>query len=225
MIDIHSHILFGVDDGSKSFEESVEMLKEAKKIGFDTIVATPHVMRAHYDKSLVEESMRQLRPVAEEMGIRLVQGFEYNLFALSDDGIEGAMQYCTEGENVILVEFKTGTFPANWERIIIGFQREGVNIVVAHPERYAEARNDLDEIKRTAEMRCTFQVDLISMLNRGLRDPEKKCVKRLLKNGLVRWMASDAHSAQDYRNFGKAYEKYGNEFFCNSGDESLYGIF
>ena len=72
MIDIHSHILYGVDDGAKDYEESVKMLKEAHKAGIRTIVATPHVRKPHFDKNKAKESLEKLKPVAESLGIKLV---------------------------------------------------------------------------------------------------------------------------------------------------------
>lgn len=214
MTDIHSHILFGVDDGAPDFEESVKMLKEAKKAGFDTIIATPHVRKSHYDKNLVKASMEKLRPVAESIGIKLIQGFEYNIASLADDGIEGALEYCTEGTKTLLLEMKGTQVASNWERIVIHLQREGAEVIIAHPERYINLYGNHDMISRMMEVGCKFQIDLAVMLEKGIFNKEKKCAKQLLESGCVRWVASDAHRAEDYKYFAQAFEKYGNEIFC-----------
>lgn len=206
MIDIHSHILFGVDDGSRDLEESIEMLKAAKDAGFDKIIATPHVMRSNYNKDGAKRSMEILRPYAEEIGIKLYQGYEYNCYALSDDGIEGALKYCTEGTNTILLEFKSDVgFPTNWESIVMNIQREGGNIIVAHPERYRQAQRRMDQIRRTAELGCELQLDALSLIEPGLFNKTKKCAEKLLESGMVSWVASDAHSAADYRAFKRLF--------------------
>lgn len=214
MTDIHSHILFGVDDGAPDYEESVKMLKEAKKAGFDTIIATPHVRRSDFDKGPVRESMAVLRPVAESIGIKLIQGYEYNIAALTDDGIEGALRFCTEGTKTILLEMNGNRVASNWERIVIHFQQEGADVIIAHPERYADIHSDRDMVSRMLEVGCKFQIDLAVMLERNIFNKEKKCAKQLLERGMVRWCATDAHRAEDYKYFAQAFQKYGNELFC-----------
>lgn len=220
MTDIHSHILFGVDDGAPDYEESVRMLKEAKNAGFHTIIATPHVRKPGFDKGPVRESMSALRPVAESMGIKLVQGYEYNISALADDGIEGALRFCTEGTKTILLEMKSNQVASNWERIIIHFQREGADVIIAHPERYVNFQGNNDMISRMLEVGCKLQIDLAVMLERTLFNKEKKCAKKLLERDLVRWCASDAHRAEDYKYFAQAFQKYGEEVFCAPGRDS-----
>lgn len=220
MTDIHSHILFGVDDGAPDYEESVRMLKDAKKAGFNTIIATPHVRKPGFDKGPVRESMSALRPVAESIGIELVQGYEYNISALADDGIEGALRFCTEGTKTILLEMKGNQVASNWERIVIHFQREGADVIIAHPERYVNFHGNSDMISRMLEVGCKFQIDLAVMLERNLFNKEKKCAKQLLESGAVRWCASDAHRAEDYKYFAQAFQKYGEKIFCTPGRDS-----
>lgn len=224
MTDIHSHILFGVDDGAPDYEESVRMLKEAKKAGFNTIIATPHVRKPGFDKGQVRESMSALRPVAESIGIELVQGYEYNISALADDGIEGALRFCTEGTKTILLEMKGNQVASNWERIVIHFQREGADVIIAHPERYVNFHGNSDMISRMLEVGCKFQIDLAVMLERNLFNKEKKCAKQLLESGAVRWCASDAHRAEDYKYFAQAFQKYGEKIFCTPGRDSYFEL-
>ncbi len=214
MTDIHSHILFGVDDGAPDYDESVRMLKEAKKAGFHTIIATPHVRKPGFDKGRVRESMSVLRPVAESIGIELIQGYEYNISALADDGIDGALRFCTEGTKTILLEMKGNQVASNWERIVIHFQREGADVIIAHPERYANFHGNSDMISRMLEVGCKFQIDLAVMLERNFFNKEKKCAKQLIESGAVRWCASDAHRAEDYKYFAQAFHKYGEANLC-----------
>ncbi len=224
MIDIHSHILFGVDDGAPDYEESVRMLKEAKKAGFDTIIATPHVRKSHFDKGRVQESMSALRPVAESIGIKLIQGYEYNVSALTDDGIQGALRFCTEGTKTILLEMNGSQVASNWERIVIHFQQEGADVIIAHPERYRNLHDNRDMISRMLEVGCKLQIDLAVMLERSLFNKERKCAKQLLENGAVRWCSSDAHRAEDYKYFAEAFRKYGDDIFCMPDSNSYWEL-
>lgn len=208
MIDIHSHVLFGVDDGSKSLEESVRMLKAAKNIGFDKIIATPHVMRAGYKKDCLKDSFKAVKCEAEKIGIELYQGYEYNCYALNDDGFKTAMQFCTEGTNTILIEFKsTVGFPANWETIVMTLQREGANIILAHPERYRQVQVDVSNLYRSIEMGCELQLDGLSLTEPGFMNKTRKCAAKLLKSGMISWIASDAHCEEDYLEFENVVRK------------------
>lgn len=221
MIDIHSHILFGVDDGAKDYDESVEMLKAARKAGFDKIIATPHVRSPHYNKQKAQKALAELKPVAESLGIELIQGYEYNISALTDDTIEGAMQFCTEGTKTILLEMNGSQLVSNWERVVIHFQREGADVIIAHPERYPILYSKPDIVLRMLEVGCKLQVDIAVMLQKGLFNREKKFVKNLLKNNYVRWVSSDAHSAEDYKDFAEAFRKYADKRMCLA-DRSSY---
>lgn len=223
MIDIHSHILCGVDDGSQSIEESVKMLHAAKDIGFDKIIATPHVMRAGYDKDRLKDAFSEVSAEAKKIGIELYQGYEYNCYALNDDGIEGALKYCTEGTNTILLEFKsTVGFPANWESIVMNLQREGANIIIAHPERYRQVQTNIEKIVRSVEMGCKLQLDGLSLVTPGFMNKTKKCARKLLESGMISYIASDAHSQDDYLRFGEVVRKIDEPRFFQAGRSDGY---
>ena len=209
MIDIHSHVLCGVDDGSRDIEESVKMLQAAKNIGFDKIIATPHVMRAGYNKEKLKDVFKEVSQEAKKIGIELYQGYEYNCYALNDDGLERALEFCTEGTKTILLEFKsTVGFPANWESIVMNFQREGAEIIIAHPERYVQVQNNIERIVRSVEMGCRLQLDALSLIERGLMNKTKKCARKLLESGMVSYIASDAHRHEHYLPLEEVFEKY-----------------
>ena len=223
MTDVHSHILFGIDDGAKNLEESILMLDAAKEAGFDKIIATPHVMKPGYDKTKAEESMEALRPYAEERGISLFQGYEYNCYALNDDGFEKALDYCTRGTKTILIEFKSSTgVPAGWDSIVRCFDREKASIIIAHPERYRQVQRDTGVVKRMIEMGCELQLDALSLDEPGLFNPVRKCAKKLLKEKMVSYVASDAHSPEDYKRIAELFKGYDEKFFYDPDDFSEY---
>lgn len=226
MIDIHSHILCGVDDGSQSIEESVKMLRAAKDIGFDKIIATPHVMRSGYEKDRLADAFASVSAEAKKIGIEIYQGYEYNCYALNDDGIEGALRYCTEGTNTILLEFKsTVGFPANWESIVMNLQREGANIIIAHPERYRQVQTNIEKIVRSVEMGCRLQLDGLSLIEPGFMNKTRKCAKKLLESGLISYIASDAHCEEDYLRFGEVVGNISQPRFFEAGRNDEYSVF
>lgn len=226
MIDIHSHILCGVDDGSQSIEESVKMLRAAKEIGFDKIIATPHVMRSGYEKDKLRDAFESVSKEAKKIGIELYQGYEYNCYALNDDGIEGALRFCTEGTRTILLEFKsTVGFPANWESIVMNLQREGANIIIAHPERYRQVQMNTDKIVRSVELGCKLQLDGLSLVEPGLMNKTKKCARKLMESGMISYVASDAHSEEDYIRFGEVVRKINQPIFFEANRSDDYYSF
>ncbi|MPM50513.1 hypothetical protein SDC9_97255 [bioreactor metagenome] len=112
-------------------------------------------------------------------------------------------------------------FPPNWEIMAEDIQWAGYDIIVAHPERYYQVQGDIGRIFRTVQLGCQLQLDGLSM-NGRMFGAEKLCAKRLLHNGYIRWVASDAHSARDYEEYGKVLKKYFKEnefFFAPSYDE------
>lgn len=227
MIDIHSHILCGIDDGSRDIEESVKMLKAAKEAGFEKIIATPHVMRAGYDLEKSKKSFEMLLPYAKEIGVDIYQGYEYNCYALSDDGFKGAMKFCTHQTKTLLLEFKsTIGFPTNWESIVINLQREGAKVIIAHPERYIKTKHDFEKTKRSVEMGCKLQVDGLNLIKKGFRNKTKRNAKKLIKSGLVSWIATDAHCEKDYIDFGKAFKnKWSSRWFKPNKTEDYYAFY
>ena len=93
MIDIHCHLLYGVDDGSKSLEESVEMLKIAKKQGITGIILTPHLRHGMFKHPLekIERHYKKLMPYAKKLGIELKLGTEYHVATDMIDAFYGGL--------------------------------------------------------------------------------------------------------------------------------------
>lgn len=203
MFDLHCHILPGVDDGSRSMRESVAMLNEAKRSGIDHIVCTPHCKSSSFDYNLICSRYDELRPLAEGHGIRLDLGFEVHWQKLLDLGMEWAPDLCFAGTNMMLLEFSVGKMPANWQRIIYTLQGEGIQLIIAHPERYQPIQNDIGIAYELKEMGCLLQLSGNFVVGGRLKGSHKTAVK-LLKEGLVDYVASDAHRPEDYADYRDA---------------------
>lgn len=196
-IDIHSHVLPGMDDGSKNMEMTLAMLRVAEEEGIGTIYTTPHCMpgKGHPSLEKVEERIRQVQAAAAEegMNILLKKGTEYYY-------IEEMLEWMDEGKiitlgdsNCVLVEFEPYAeekYIRNAVREILGY---GYQPVIAHVERY----HNLMERKFTAiqwmrEVGALIQVNCASVTgDNGFGT--KQNVKSLLKNGLVDFVSTDAH--------------------------------
>lgn len=196
-IDIHSHILPGMDDGSKSMDMTLAMLQVAEAEGIGTIYTTPHCMpgKGHPSLQKIETRIRQVQDMCAKEGINITlrKGTEYYY-------IEEMLEWMEEGKiitlgdsNCVLVEFEPYAeekYIRNAVREILGY---GYQPVIAHVERY----QNLMERKFTAiqwmrEVGALIQVNCASITgDNGFHT--KQNVKSLLKNGLVDFVSTDAH--------------------------------
>jgi protein-tyrosine phosphatase len=203
MLDIHCHILPGVDDGSRSMEESLAMLHAAQTCGISRIVATPHCRGHHWDPHAICQAFQQLEPEARQMGMTLELGAEIYWEKLAELGFERARDLRLGASQLVLLEFGYQALPAQWQRVVYELQRQGLQVVVAHPERYAPVQNDIAVAAQMKELGCYLQVSC-NCMEGGLFSHRRKCAKALMKNGLVDYIATDAHRTADYANFPAA---------------------
>lgn len=202
MKDPHSHVLFGVDDGAQTCEESVAMLKAAKEAGVTAIVATPHIREMDAPWDLIKERYALVRQDAAALGIELTLGAEVHWRILSGLSPEEAGKYCFEGTRTLLMEFGMHTRPMDEHRKLYELQREGLEIIIAHPERYQYVQKDIRIALDWQAMGCTLQIDALELLGGPLR-PSRRCAEKLMRQGFSGIFGSDAHSAADYKQFGR----------------------
>lgn len=203
MFDIHCHILFDVDDGSRDLRESQAMLQAARRVGIDRIVCTPHCRGRKFDYDRIVQHFDVLREHATAAGIDLALGFEVYWENLAEYGIENAYRLCIEDTNLLLLEFSVAGMPANWERIIFNLQGQGIRPIIAHPERYRPIQKDIEIAEELKNMGCLLQLSG-NFANGGFRSPSKRTAVKLLERGMVDYIASDAHCVEDYEDYAKA---------------------
>lgn len=197
MIDIHSHILPGIDDGSKDMEMSIKMLKLAEAKGTKTIVATPHYIRGIYENYYDEvfDSYQKLKITSASAGINIeillgqeVMLDKYSLKLCKEKKLRGI-----NGTSYMLIEFPMDRLPKDALDLIYELKLQGIKPIVAHPERYEyinEAPTNINEFIREG---CIFQINTGSL--QGLFGKKvQKCAKLLVREGIVSFIASDAHS-------------------------------
>ena len=207
MLDIHSHVLPGVDDGAADMQESTAMLRAARAAGVTGIIATPHRKDAKDDPAHIREAYEALRPVAAELGMSLYLGYEYHYRLFLDGDVRHARAFCLADSSVLLLEFSTGALPLQWENTIYAIQQEGMDVIIAHPERYASVQADVSVAERMAQMGCELQIDVES-LDAGAGSAERRCARLLISKGLASWIASDAHHADAYDSLAALWPKY-----------------
>ncbi|MBQ7920243.1 MAG: hypothetical protein IJ324_09940 [Lachnospiraceae bacterium] len=219
-IDVHSHILPGLDDGSRSIEQSVEMLRIAWEEGITKIIATPHNMPGKGCPTIevLEERLIQLRTVAENAGIdiELYLGTEYYYREEVSEILEREDAVTMAGSEYVLLEFN----PLEERSYILNAVRDvyslGYNPVIAHVERYEQLMKKKEDIAALKNMGALIQVNASSVIgDNGYRC--KRDVKKLLKEHLVDFVATDAHSAghrapRMEKCAAYLYKRYGQEY-------------
>jgi protein-tyrosine phosphatase len=195
VIDIHSHILAGLDDGAQSIGESIDIAQRAAADGVHTIVATPHV-REDYDYELGEiasrtESLNELL-AAEGVDVKVLRGAEVSLTrALElDDTTLGEM--CLGAGPYVLIESPYGHAPDFFEDMIFSVQLRGFLPVLAHPERSPSLMADIGRLRAMVERGVLCSVTAGSMAGAFGRRV-RAATRALFVEGLVHSVASDAH--------------------------------
>ncbi|MFA6714298.1 MAG: CpsB/CapC family capsule biosynthesis tyrosine phosphatase [Victivallales bacterium] len=201
MIDIHSHLLYGVDDGSRSFDSSVEMLKAAAKDGVKSIVLTPHFSPGLFETA--HGRFERLVPEAENLDIKLFFGCEYDFSHLNTQ--ESLITLGDKG-SYVLIDFCLSPITLMTKNILLDWQMRDYRIIIAHPERLFD-KNALSDLKDLADENIYFQLNAGSFAgNYGRR--VRRFAKKLLKKGLCHFIASDAHSVKNYSGQIPACRKY-----------------
>lgn len=216
-VDMHCHLLPGVDDGSDSLEESVSIIKAMEENGIHKIYLTPHLYSTaiRSEPELFEKRFRMLEKEVDddivlEMGseVHIVPGVsEKNVIPLGDSGY-------------LLIEFPTNTFPVVAEKELLGLQRKGYKIILAHVERYdylfKERRAGLfkvileptDFLIKLKNMGVLFQINWNTIVAPSVK--EKKILDLLERYYWMDFTGSDKHSFKDNRRLiNTENQKYG----------------
>ena len=204
MQDIHSHILPGVDDGARDLAESLKMLEAAKLAGVTSIICTPHCRDPYFDYEAMWAAFDLLERHAGGFPLRM--GFEVNHAKLMDLGMEWADKLGVNDGNEFLLELSTKAEKTEYEaykRTIFELQGKGFQVIIAHPERYRAVQKDIEVARDLVKMGCKLQVSADFIVG-GRLGKEKKPAKRLFKEGLVSYIASDAHCVEHYEYLTKA---------------------
>jgi len=196
MIDIHSHILPGIDDGAKNLRETMEIAKIAEKEGITHMIATPHFSFKCQDfVAKVREEIVKLNEVLEKeaMTLRIYAGAETFLNLELLDRLEKESFLTLNGTDYVLVEFPLGEVPLHTEELLYRIRLMGKKPIIAHPERYKEVMEDPNIVKKWIEQGNFIQINATSILGVSGRRSEKTA-KHLLKHNLVHILATDTHS-------------------------------
>ncbi len=211
MTDIHNHLLFGIDDGSKSIEESIEVLRDMMNAGYKNVILTPHYIKDTNYSSSARENFKRLQLLKKALyqnniNINLYLGNEIYM----DDDIYELLKtgeaYTLNGTEYVLIELPmSGEYPG-YEEVFRDLISKGCKVVLAHPERYLSFQKDFEIIYELEKMGIYFQGNIDS-LNGKYGEGARVMIKRLLKEKKLAFLATDIHQKKhDYNQWKEAKE-------------------
>ena len=198
MIDIHSHILFGIDDGAQTSEETLRIAKQAISNGIRTMVATPHHKNSKYDNppDKIHQVLQDVRDLLEEHQIPLavMPGMEIRAYGdLVADLQSGQLMTYNDKKRHILLELPSDHVPRYITKLIFDIQVAGVIPIIAHPERNKAISEDSNILYRLVQKGALAQLTAASVAGKFGKNIQKVS-HDMIAHHLVHFVATDAHN-------------------------------
>jgi protein-tyrosine phosphatase len=196
LVDIHSHILYGLDDGARTLEDSVAMLRLAADSGTTDIVATPHANSEFpFNPPLIDAKIAELQAAAGPLP-RIHRGCDFHLTLENiQDALAHPAKYAINHHCYLLVEFSDLLIPRTTQEIFYRLQDAGLTPIVTHPERNGLLHSRLDQLQSWVENGALVQVTAGSLMGVFGRTA-KSVAADLMDRHLVHFIASDAHDTK-----------------------------
>jgi protein-tyrosine phosphatase len=218
-VDLHSHLIPSIDDGSKSMEESLTLLRGMEALGYEKVITTPHIMFDAYKNTpkMIKDGLTSLRQSAKFEGIEveIEAAAEYYL----DEGFYDHL-HCDDVMSIkgkyILFETSYVSKPLQLEELIFQIGAAGYTPLMAHPERYRYVRNPLKEYGRLKELGVMFQVNLNSFGGHYGKDAKKKA-GFLSSEGMIDFLGWEVHQKKKVETLHDVFQSEAyNEVFKNN---------
>jgi protein-tyrosine phosphatase len=197
MVDLHCHILPGLDDGPAAMDESVAMAESAIADGITHVVATPHSSsRFFFDFARVRQLRDELQARIGER-LTIATGCDFHLNPENLESLrKHAAHYCINQRHYLLVEFNEISIPPSMDQTLHEIQLAGVQPVITHPERNGILRARPERLKKWVRQGCFVQVTG-GALTGSFGDRSQVDALRWIGEGLVHFVASDAHNTRN----------------------------
>lgn len=221
-VDMHSHLIPGIDDGAKTLEESVGLARGFAELGFRKAITTPHIMTDFYRNTpeTVRAGLAEVQAAVNAAGIMLEldAAAEYYL----DEGLAeklAAGPLLTFGDRHVLFEVSYINRPRGMEATIFELITQGYKPILAHPERYTFFYNDFDEYREVHRLGALFQLNLLSLA--GHYGPHARSMAhRLIDEDLIDLVGSDVHSERHIRGLR---DLLGNSYLARLAERAAEG--
>ncbi len=196
-VDMHSHLIPGIDDGSKALEESVELIKRLKDFGLRKIVTTPHIMSEFYKNTpeIIETGLKELKYtlLREGIDIEVQAAAEYYIDEIFLEKVQNGNKLLTVSENLVLVETGFISKPQMMLEILFTMEMQGYKPILAHPERYQYLIQDKNLLGDLMDRDIYFQINLLSLT--GFYSKQiKTFAEMLVDEKKVKFLGTDCHN-------------------------------
>lgn len=202
MVDFHSHILYGVDDGSESREMSVKMIEQSIAEGVTHLALTPHHIEDGYNQAMGDrrDYLRKYKDLKKEFEnrINLIPSVEIMFHKKIEEELKSGKLMGYGGTKTILVEFHLTDYPQASEGVFYQLKKEGYQVILAHPERNRALQDDVEILYHLYDLGVLFQVNAGSLKGQFGQNA-KKFAEKLVEKNLIHAVGSDGHRL-DYRN-------------------------
>ena len=194
-VDMHSHLIPGIDDGSPNMEVSIALIKRMMDLGYEHIITTPHVMSDYYRNSS-DTILRGRDAVRNELS---KQGIDVGFEAAAEYFLDEHFQHLlakkdilTFGGNKVLFELSFIAEPPMFKQVLFDLQMAGYQPILAHPERYTYWHKNLDLLRELADRDIDLQLNINSLS--GIYSPQvQKAGEKMIEEGIVSYIGSDCH--------------------------------
>jgi len=196
-VDMHNHVLPGIDDGASDIKTSIDLIKKYKALGYSKIIATPHTMSDYYPNTAttILETLDKLNLEIKNQnidGIELKAASEYMIDPDFEEMINSESQLLTYKNNHILIEMSYLRESANFNEVIFKLQLKNYKPILAHPERYSFYLDDFDKYYAIKKLGVKLQLNMLA-LTEHYGSKIQKTAKRLLKEGMYDYIGIDTH--------------------------------
>src|SRR6266404_3586370 len=194
MVDLHCHILSGLDDGAKSVEDSLAMAEMAIADGITHVVATPHSSSAYrFDFAAVQRAAAELRRAVGDR-LKIATGCDFHLNPENIAALKkNSAPFCIQQKTFLLVEFNEFAIPPAMDQTLYEIQLAGLRPIITHPERNGIIREQPERLEKWIRNGCYAQVTGGSLLGR-FGSGAQQTSQQWMARGLVHFVASDAHN-------------------------------
>jgi tyrosine-protein phosphatase YwqE len=206
--DLHSHLIPDIDDGVKTLEESINIIKNLKELGYKKLITTPHIMSHKFPntKDIIMSGLEKVKEELEKQNIDIIieAAAEYYYDEYFIESVR-KKDLLTFGDNHILFELSYTANPFGLEQVVFELLNQGYKPILAHPERYTYYSHSLEKYNNLKDLGLLFQINLNSLDKFYGKNP-KVAAEYLVENGLVDFIGSDIHSMRYFDSLKKCVE-------------------
>ncbi len=218
-VDMHSHLVPGIDDGAKTLEDSLELIRRMHRLGYRKLITTPHIQQEYFKNTpeIIHEGLELVREAIrkENIPIELEASAEY----LIDDGFEekaSDRKMLRFGDDYVLVELSYFNPHPNLKTFVFNLQIDGFKVILAHPERYTYWFNDFGKFEDLKDRGVFFQLNLVSLAG-FYPDPVRKFAEKFIDKGMIEFVGSDMHNLRYMEALERSLDEKALEKLINSG--------